>query len=384
MRPRLLSPGLTGVLACLCALLVALPAQAGQLLIDIIDVGQGDAILLRSPEGKSVLIDTGTGRTDMVAELQGRGVQQIDLAVSTHPHADHIGGMEAVLRAIPVGVYMDNGVPHTSKLYTDLMAAVEELSLPYMEAEAGQHIAFGEEATIDVLWPTKAKLRGTRSDLNANSVVLRLEHGDNCFLFVGDAEEETEVRLQVRGLETCEMLKVAHHGSDHSSTDRFLSKVQPQLAFISVGEHNRYNHPGEETLRRLERHGAKVHRTDLGGSMRVISDGRQLTVLEGIATVATSRVAPPEAQAQAWEQARSQAQDHREEGAPDYEGESYGVASGRFVASKKSEVFHNPDCEWAQKISPQNLKEFDSYDAAADSGRRPARCCNPTPDQEDQ
>jgi competence protein ComEC len=364
MRPRLPSPGLTGFLACLVALLTVLPARAGQLLVDIIDVGQGDAILLRSPEGKSVLIDSGTGRTDMVAELQGRGVRQIDLAVGTHPHADHIGGMEEVLRAMPVGVYMDNGVPHTSQLYNDLMATIEELSVPYMEAEAGQHIAFGEEATIDVLWPTKSKLRGTRSDLNANSVVLRLEHGDNCFLFVGDAEEETEVRLQVRGLESCQVLKVAHHGSDHSSTDRFLAKLQPEIALISVGEHNRYNHPGEETLRRLERHEVKVHRTDQGGALRVISDGKSLTVLEGIATVASSRVAPPEAQAQ---------QD-QDESAPDYEGDSYGTAPGTYVASKKSEVFH----------SPQNLIEYDSYEAAVESGRRPARCCNPTPDHAEQ
>ena len=199
MTTRSPSPGPLGLIGLLCALLLAVPAQAGQLLVDVLDVGQGDAILLRSPEGKTVLIDAGTGSTDIVAELQGRGVTQIDLAVSTHPHADHIGSMEDVLRAMPVGVFMDNGVPHTSKLYTDLMIAVEELSIPYMEAEAGQQIQFGEEATIDVLWPTKSKLRGTRSDLNANSVVLRLQHGDNCFLFVGDAEEETEVRLQVRG-----------------------------------------------------------------------------------------------------------------------------------------------------------------------------------------
>jgi len=378
MNDRFSTLGLSGLLAALFALLMALPVHAGQVLVDIIDVGQGDAILLRSPEGKAVLIDAGTSRTDMVAELQGRGVTQIDLAVSTHPHADHIGDMEAVLRALPVGVYMDNGVPHTSKLYTDLMVAVEELGVPYMEAEAGQHIQFGDEAAIDVLWPTKSKLRGTRSDLNANSVVLRLTHGDNCFLFVGDAEEETEVRLQVRGIETCSVLKVAHHGSDHSSGDRFLSKVQPSIAVISVGAHNRYNHPGEETLRRMERHGVAVHRTDTQGALRIISDGKTLQVLDGIATVTSSLITPPssaEAQARLAQELAEQV----DEGPPDHEDDSYGTPSaGGFVASQKSEVFHNPDCEWAQKISPKNLVEYDTYEEAVLNGKRPAHCCSPS------
>ena len=380
MPPRPLLSGLPGLAVLLCALLVVLPARAGQLLVDVIDVGQGDAVLLRSPEGKTVLIDAGTGRTDMVAELQGRGVTQLDLAVATHPHADHIGDMEDVLRAMPVGVYMDNGVPHTSNLYTDLMATVEELGVPYMEAEAGQHIQFGEEAAIDVLWPTKTKLRGTRSDLNANSVVLRLTHGDNCFLFVGDAEEETEVRLQVRGLEQCAVLKVAHHGSNHSSMDRFLGKLQPSVALISVGEHNRYNHPGEETLRRLERHGAEVHRTDTQGALRIISDGHTLQVLDGIATVTASRIAPPSAESMA-ELAETMART-TDEGPADYEADNYGTPTTYYLASKKSEVFHNPDCEWAGKISGANLIRFDSYEEAEASGRRPARCCNPSPDDD--
>ena len=367
LRPSL--PGLRGLAAVLFSLLLTLPAHAGQLLVDILDVGQGDAALLRSADGKTILIDAGTGRTDVLAELQGRGITQIDLAIGTHPHADHIGGMEDVLRALPVGVYMDNGVPHTSQLYMDLMASIEELGIPYMEAEAGQQIQFGEEASIEVLWPTKTKLRGTRSDLNANSVVLRLVHGDNCFLFVGDAEEETEVRLQVRGLEACDVLKVAHHGSDHSSTDRFLGKLQPTIAVISVGEHNRYNHPGEETLRRLDRKGARVYRTDQHGAMRFVSDGRTIQTLEGIATVRTSIVAPPAASEQEQQTATP---------AP-----AYGALAGAaYVASRKSEFFHDPHCEWALKISPGNLIRYTSFDEAEQDRRRPAPCCNPSPEDD--
>lgn len=363
--------GLARLLAVLCSLLLSLPALGGEVLVDMLDVGQGDAILLRSPEGKAVLIDAGDGRTDIVAELQGRGVSQLDLVVVTHGHSDHLGGMEDVIRAMPVGVFMDSGVPHTSQVYQSVMQAVEESGLAYAEAEAGQRIQFGQEATIEVLWPAKTKLRGTRSDLNANSVVLRLVHGENCFLFVGDAEEETEVRLQVRGLEQCSVIKVAHHGSNHSTTDRYLSKLKPTIALISVGDHNRYNHPGEECLRRLERHGVAVYRTDQSGAIRVVSTGRSLEVQEGIVTIQAGAVAPPRVQAAT------------DEGPADHESDSYGTPGDKtFVASKKSEVFHEPGCEWAQKINPDNLVTYDSYQAAVDDGRRPARCCNPTPDSD--
>ncbi len=359
---------LAGLLSLLCALLVCSPTLGGELLVDMLDVGQGDAVLLRSPEGKTVLIDAGDGRTDILAELQGRGITQLDLVVVSHAHSDHLGGMENVIRTLPVGVFMDSGVPHTSQVYQDLMKAVEELGLAYAEAEAGQRIQFGEEASLSVLWPARAKLRGTRSDLNANSVVLRLDHGSNCFLFVGDAEEETEVRLQVRGLEQCSVLKVAHHGSDHSTTDRFLSKSHPTIALVSVGEHNRYNHPGEECLRRLERHGVTVHRTDQAGSLRVVSTGQSLHVEEGIVTILSGAVAPP--------MALSQANAEPADG----ENDNPGTTSGQtFVASKKSEVFHNPECEWARKINPDNLITYDSYDAATQDERRPAHCCNPAP-----
>jgi len=359
-----------GIVCLLLLLLSALPALAGELRVDVLDVGQGDSLLLTSPEGKTVLIDAGDGRRELLPELQARGVTQLDLVVSTHAHQDHIGGMEAVIRALPVGVFLDSGVPHTSQTYVDLMTAVEELGLAYMEAEAGQHIAFGEEASIDVLWPGRTKLHGTRSNLNANSVVLRLVHGGNCFLFTGDAEEETEVRLMVRGLEPCQVLKVPHHGSNHSSTDRFLSKTQPTMAIISVGEHNRYNHPGEEALRRLERHGATVYRTDTQGALRFISDGAAIHIMQDIVTVQPGAVPPPSVEAAA-------------EPAPGAESDSYAAASApRFVASAKSQVFHRPDCEWALKINPTNLEEYGSFKQAVEAGKRPAHCCNPIPEQD--
>jgi len=336
--------------------------------LDVLDVGQGDAFLLRSPEGKSVLIDAGTGRTDIAAELRGRGVEQIDMVVATHPHQDHIGGMEAVLRSMPVGVYLDNGVVHTTQTYENLMKAVTELGLAYQQAEAGQHIKFGKEATIDVLWPGQVKLRGTRSDLNANSIVLRVEHEQNCFLFTGDSEEETETRVMMRGLQPCGVLKVAHHGGNHSTGDRFLSKAQPEIALISVGESNRYGHPGDETLRRLARRKVVVYRTDESGALQVLSTERGIEVLEGIINVESSHVPPPTAYAEQLEEAQA-----------DHENDDPGLTF-RYVASKKSAVFHSPDCEWAQKISDHNLVGYETYAEAIEDGKRPAGCCNPKPE----
>ena len=246
------------------------PAQAGDLTVEVLDVGQGDAILIRSSEGKAVLIDAGIPDADVLAALRARGVERLDLVVATHAHADHIGGITPVLEAMPVGVFLDNGKTHTTHIYEELMQAVERLELPYMEAERGQIIQLGEEATLEVLLPARRPLRGTRSDLNANSVILRLEYKDHCMLFTGDAEPETEQRLIAYGLEPCEVLKVAHHGSRHSTSRRFLAKLQPSIAIISVSNTNRYGHPSDETLERLERAGATTYRTDLHGSVIVI------------------------------------------------------------------------------------------------------------------
>ena len=123
-------------------------------------------------------------------------------------------------------------------------------------------------------------MRNTRSDLNSNSIVIRLDHGDNCFLFTGDAEEPTENILVQKGIEQCDVLKIAHHGSNHSSTTRFLKAVAPEIALISLGEGNRYGHPGEETLRRIEATGAEIYRTDLHGTIHLQSDGKKIRVLK--------------------------------------------------------------------------------------------------------
>jgi competence protein ComEC len=256
------------------------PAWAGVLLLDVLDIGQGDCILVRAG-GKTALIDAADRGKNVTEQLDQLGVTRLDLVVATHPHADHIGSMLSVVQKYDVGLYMDNGLPHTTQTYTDLMSAIEERQIRYQTAVAGTTISMGGEATLTVLFPAESALRGTRSDLNSNSVVLLLQHGTVDVLLTGDSEQPTEQAVVTRGLGEVDILKVAHHGSGHSSTAPFLAATKPKLALISVGVGNRYGHPDPEAIERLHAAGAEVYRTDLSHHLRVVSDGSSYEVFEG-------------------------------------------------------------------------------------------------------
>jgi len=267
-------------LAPLLSLWLTLPAWAGTVLVDMLDVGQGDAILVRTAE-KTVLIDAGTAKSHVLAQLKALGVESVDLMISSHPHADHIGGMVEVLNGMPVKLFMDNGMTHTTKTYQNTMAAVEERGIAYRTATPGSTLKLNDEAWFEVLFPTDSLLKGTRSDLNSNSLVLLLVHKDMDFLLTGDAEEPTEEALLAAGLGQVDVLKVAHHGSAHSTSRHFLDATRPSIAVISCGADNRYGHPAPDTVARLKRAQAMVYRTDLSGHLRLISNGTEIEVLEG-------------------------------------------------------------------------------------------------------
>lgn len=252
---------------------------SGQLTVEVLDVGQGDAILITSPKGKRALIDGSTGNSgeSPIPHLQARGVTSLDLVIATHPHADHIGGLDEVVKTLTVKLFTDSGLPHTTKSYETLMSLVESRGVTYRAAKRGQSFSF-DGGKIEVLHPAATPLTGTRSDLNSNSVVTRVTWGGACMLFTGDAEEPTEEALVAGGVGACDALKVAHHGSAHSSTPAFLAAVRPQLAMVSVGEGNDYGHPDADTLSRLQKAGAKVMRTDTQGTLTLTTDGVNLTL----------------------------------------------------------------------------------------------------------
>jgi competence protein ComEC len=252
---------------------VAYAAPSGVLRVTFLDVGQGDAILLQAPDGSAMLIDAGPATEDgydagdrvVLPALRRAGVSRLHYAVLTHGHLDHAGGLPAVLQAMAPAAFWDAG------------GHQHPLPLGGRRPRAGEVLRLGG-ARVEVLGPPVVPLQGSRSDLNANSIVLRISYGETVFLLTGDLEPEGEEALLRSGQNLrADVLKVAHHGSPFSSTAPFLAAVRPRIAVISTGP-NRFGHPGGDALGRLRSAGAAVYRTDLHGHVTVEGDGRRLRV----------------------------------------------------------------------------------------------------------
>lgn len=258
------------------ATLPSLPvaSSVGQFKAVFIDVGQGDSTLLILPDGQTVLIDAGTqGATGAVLDtLRNAGVRRIDHLVATHPHEDHIGGLDDVLRTFDVGaVYMPR-VSNTTAAFESLLRAVSDEGLKVRTAEAGVQIAGGEGFSVGFVAPMDTSYE----DINDYSAAVKIVHGRTSMLVSGDLTEESESGL---GAEVgVDLLRVGHHGAKDSSSERFLSLVKPKVAIISVGADNRYGHPAGEALARLAAFGTDVYRTDQGGTITAVSDGLTLTL----------------------------------------------------------------------------------------------------------
>ncbi|MBS1812427.1 MAG: MBL fold metallo-hydrolase [Acidobacteria bacterium] len=258
------------------------PAPGGNLRIYALDVGQGDGLLVISPQGKTVLIDAGPTEAgdEVVAALRNHGVKQLDLAVATHPHADHIGGMKKVFDSFRVRKFLDSGQTYGSATYEKLLREIQENKTPYIKAVRGQSIELEPGVKFDVYGPPdplfkESDIGADRSVQNANSVVLRLSYGSFAMLFTGDAEFETEDRMMKAGANLqANVLKIGHHGSRHATSGKFLTAVAPQFAIISVGANNDYGHPAQLTMDRLKKANIKTLRTDLSGEIEIFSDGK--------------------------------------------------------------------------------------------------------------
>jgi len=252
-------------------------AWANPLRVHFIDVGQGDSTLVQCPDGSTVLIDGGPmgAYPQLVGYLKEAGVEKIDLLIATHPDGDHIGGLLKVLETFPVVTVLDSGKEHTTLTYQRYMEAVKGLpDTGFKLGRAGDRYAFGGVDLL-VIHPGP----NLPANNNDSSIVVRLTYGDVSFLFTGDAEEKAEAEILSRGYPVrSTVLKVGHHGSKSSTSTRFLSAVSPQSAVISCGESNRWGHPTQEVMRSLKQRRIEIYRTDLQGTILMLSDGKEIRV----------------------------------------------------------------------------------------------------------
>ena len=258
--------------------LVLDPPIGQQVRVHFIDVGQGESILIEGGN-ESVLVDAGEnnqGET-VLGYLANVGLDQLTMAVGTHPHSDHIGGMDTVMEGLTVGKLLMPDLPDdiipTTKTYLSVLDVAEQTDTEMVYAYPGDswEICGG---TLKVLGPTE-----DYDDLNDESLVMRFDYGETSFLLTGDQEADAEEDLLSSGAKvTADLLGVGHHGSSTSTSQAFLDAVSPSVAVISCGEGNDYGHPHLETVERLEAAGVEIYRTDLQGSIVVSSDGHKLTV----------------------------------------------------------------------------------------------------------
>jgi competence protein ComEC len=288
------------VLASVGVLATTLRLPDGKLTITMLDVGQGDGIVIRTPRGHTILIDSGgrlergaavdgkspaeiAGERIVLGYLQREGIHSVDLLVITHPHGDHAGGCAPIVRALRVAAIADSGQHYGGRAYVDCQAAAHEAAVPVRVVRAGTRWGTDDGVVLDVLAPSEPLLADTGDDVNENSIVLRLSYalrGGRTYrvLLTGDAGEGSEARLLARPADLrADLLKVGHHGSRWATTADFLAAVRPRIALISVGRHNSFGHPSPETLARLNAAGVTVYRTDRCGAITLRVDPEYVT-----------------------------------------------------------------------------------------------------------
>ena len=261
----------------------------GQLKVHFIDVGQADCILLQQ-DNENMLIDAGNNDDEQTIKnyLQNLGVNEFKYVIGTHPHEDHIGSMDYVINSFKVGkIYFPKAIA-TTKTFENLVNAVKNKGMQFSVPTPGEHFNLGQ-AKCTILAPNGTKYE----DLNNYSIVIKVEFGNNSFLFTGDAEDISEKEMMDKGFDLkADVLKVGHHGSDSSTTREFLNAVNPKYAVISVGKGNDYGHPATDTIQKLHAKGINIYRTDESGTIVATSDGTNIIFNTNPSTTTVGGTAP--------------------------------------------------------------------------------------------
>jgi competence protein ComEC len=255
-----------------------------KLIITMLDVGQGDAILVEFPNGECMLIDAGptsqrydVGEKSILPFLKRKGVNKLNYFIITHPHSDHLGGAKAILSSIPIDALLVASLDPTNQQTNEILETASVRRIEAKTVGTSDQIQINPNARIYVLNPDRNQ--STRKNLNNTSIVLMIKYGRSSVLLVGDAEIEVEQRMMKRygNFLSSDILKVGHHGSISSTSEDFLRVVRPKEALISVGNHNRFRHPSIFTIQRLASYSIETIRTDKSGAIIFESDGIQWT-----------------------------------------------------------------------------------------------------------
>jgi len=236
-----------------------------------IDVGQGDCILIQV-NNKNLLIDSGTSdsKAKIISYLKNNNITKLDYIIATHPHDDHIGGMANVIKAFKIGAFYAPKATSSSQSFEDMIRALKSKGLKIKIAKPNITLDLGPDTTCIMLSPNKT----TYKDTNNYSCAIKVSYKNSTYLFTGDLQKLSEDEILDKGYDLhAEVLKVAHHGSNTSTSEEFLNRVSPKIAVISCGASNSYGHPNRETLDKLKKLNCIIYRTDLDKNIVLISDG---------------------------------------------------------------------------------------------------------------
>lgn len=326
----------------------------GTLEVHYIDVGQGDATLIKCGS-HAMLIDGGNNNkgTTVQLYLKKQGVESLDYVIGTHPDADHIGGLDVIVYKYNCDTVIMPDYEKDTKTYQELVDVIHDKNMKITYPVVGEQYALGE-AKFTIIAPNSNSYGGNANDY---SVAILLEYGKNRFLFTGDAEETSEAEMLTNGIDiSADVYKVAHHGSRSASTQEFLNAVHPKYAVISCGEGNSYGHPHAEVLNRLRSMGVEVFRTDEQGSIIASSDGENIT----------------------WNCSATDSWQSGEQTESDRENADNVTEQTTYVLNTNTKKFHRETCGNVSQIKEENFQKVQmSREELEQSGYSPCKNCNP-------